>query len=343
MSLINQMLKDLDARHSGTVNPMFAAPQGITLTAHKQSGRMPLARLAAWTAGVALLAGTCLYAARWLDSRSARLASFDDVTQEHIRDVPSVAAVQANLKEPSPQLKVEEPILAEQEHKEDEPAKPATRTPVASPSPTPEAAVEPRSIKTITPRQKADRLFAQAEHALAEQQGQKAEVLLRQALFEYPQHLNARTRLAALLVEKQNDAAAERLLAQGLAGGNFRLELAKPYAQLLAARDALDEALNTLERVAGQGSTDAEWHALRAAILYRLERHAESADAYQLALQQRPAEALWWTGLAIAREHNLQPREALHAYRRAAGLQLTSAVRDYVNQRINALQTTDGL
>lgn len=343
MSLINQMLRDLDARRGGAVNAAFAAPQGITLTTYKQSARMPLARLAAWTAGVALLAGTCFYAARWLESGTSRLASFDVGTQEHIREVASVATVQANFEEPSPQLTVEEPIRAEKEYKDDAPAKPATLTPVASSSQAPEAVVEPRSIKTITPRQKADRLFAQAEDALGVQQGQKAEVLLRQALFEHPQHLNARTRLAALLVENQNDAAAERLLAQGLAGGNFGLELIKPYAQLLAARDALDEALNMLERVAGQGSTDAEWHALRAAILYRLERHEESAEAYQHALQQRPAEALWWTGLAIAREHNLQPREALHAYRRAAGLQLTSAVRDYVNQRINALQTTDGL
>ncbi|MCO6412959.1 MAG: hypothetical protein J5I92_09460 [Thiogranum sp.] len=343
MSLINQMLKDLDARRGSAVNAALAAPQGITVTAHAQSVRLPSARLAAWATGIVLFAGVGFYAMHWWESEPAGTGTFEAVAGAQIPDGRASATAQMTLEAPSPQPVIEELSPAEPEHEDDRIVQSATLAPAAAPSPAPEAVVEPRPIKTITPRQKADRLFAQAERALAAQQGQKGEVLLRQALFEYPRHLSARTRLAALLVGRRNDAAAERLLAQGLAGGNFRLELVKPYAQLLAARDALDEALNTLERVAGQGSADAEWHALRAAILYRMDRHSESADAYQLALQQRPAEALWWTGLAIAREHNLQPREALHAYRRAAGLQLTSAVRDYVNQRVKALQTTDGL
>jgi MSHA biogenesis protein MshN len=107
---------------------------------------------------------------------------------------------------------------------------------------------------------------------------------------------------------------------------------------LLAARGAHQTALTALAMV----RRDAETEALRAAILHRTGSHAEAADAYERALREQPDQAVWWTGLAIAREHNQEPQRALHAYRQAAQLRPSAAVRDYVEQRIQALQTGEG-
>jgi MSHA biogenesis protein MshN len=128
------------------------------------------------------------------------------------------------------------------------------------------------------------------------------------------------------------------MLAAGLAIDPHARALAKPYAQLLAARGALQAALDVLAEV----PPDAETTALRAAILHRIGNHAEAASAYEDALREQPEQAVWWTGLAIAREHNQEPRKALQAYRRAARLQLSDPVREYVEHRMQALQPRDG-
>ena len=137
--------------------------------------------------------------------------------------------------------------------------------------------------------------------------------------------------------EQANDAA-ERLLGEGLAIDSQASALAHPYAQLLAERGALQAALQAL----GDIHPDAESEALRAALLHRAGHHAEAAGAYEDALREQPEQALWWTGLAIAREHNQEPRAALQAYRRAARLQLSGTVRQYVEQRMQALQHREG-
>jgi MSHA biogenesis protein MshN len=165
--------------------------------------------------------------------------------------------------------------------------------------------------------------------------------LLRQALDEYSRHVSARSQLAALHVSRQQEDKAERLLAEGLVTDSNQLALARPYAQLLSARDELVPALEALDRAIGQRQADAETLALRAAILYRIGRHTESASDYRQALQVQPNQALWWTGLAVALEQSSRSAQALEAYQRAVKLPLENPVDDYVKQRIHALSNKD--
>jgi tetratricopeptide (TPR) repeat protein len=200
------------------------------------------------------------------------------------------------------------------------------------------AAVQPSAaVRNRSPEQSAERHFAQAQLALAEQSWQRAERLLGQTLELLPAHVDARTQLAALLVARHANDAAERLLGEGLTIDSQAGALAQPYAQLLAERGALQPALEVLADV----PPDAETEALRAALLHRMGNHAEAAGAYEYALLKQPDQALWWTGLAIAREHNREPREALQAYERAARLQVSGTLRQYIEQRMQALQTRE--
>jgi MSHA biogenesis protein MshN len=215
---------------------------------------------------------------------------------------------------------------------------PAAAPVVASAALEPAVVQPPQPVRNLSPEQSAEQHFAQAQHALAEQNWQRAERLLEETLNVLPAHVEARTQLASLLVTRQANDAAERLLGEGLAIDSQASALAHPYAQLLAERGALQTALDVLAGV----PLDAETEALRAALLHRMGNHAEAAGAYEYALRKQPDQALWWTGLAIAREHNQEPGEALQAYQRAARLQVSGALRKYVEQRVQALQTREG-
>jgi tetratricopeptide (TPR) repeat protein len=85
---------------------------------------------------------------------------------------------------------------------------------------------------------------------------------------------------------------------------------------------------------------DAETLALRAAIFYKLDRHAESAAEYRKALKFYPQRTLWLTGLAVALEQDGQSTQALEAFQRAAKLPLDKPVETYVKQRTHILSNS---
>ena len=350
MSLINQMLRDLDARRSPAGNTPVAALQGVGPVRARRAIRQRGLVLGAW----ALLVATLL-------ALIGLTADHDAPEQLSGTDWAPLALPQPTPRSrstahPSPRLPATSgQVSSARQTEHAAPAAPVEAD--SSPAPTvvnedkqPVAArmvasaalepavVPPQPVRNRSPEHRAEQHFARAQRALAAQNWRDAENLLEQTLELLPAHLEARTQLASLLVARQASQTAERLLGEGLAIDPQAAALAKPYAQLLAERGALQAALQAL----GGIHPDAESEALRAALLHRAGHHAEAAGAYEDALREQPEQALWWTGLAIAREHNQEPRAALEAYRRAARLQLSGTVRQYVEQRMQALQHREG-
>jgi tetratricopeptide (TPR) repeat protein len=194
-------------------------------------------------------------------------------------------------------------------------------------------------VQTLTPREKAERLFSQAQAALANGDDRLAASLLERTLAEDARHDAARKQLGMLMIREGRRAPAESLLADGLQLSPRDSELAKAYAQLLVERGELPAALNALERFAEGVDEDADSLALRAGILDRLQRYGESVTAYRRALHLQPARAVWWTGLGLALEHDGQSAAALAAYRRAARLPAGESVRNFVLQRVRVLES----
>jgi hypothetical protein len=339
MSVINQMLKDLDDRRGPAFGAQIAALQGMGLVnANRIQWQKGLPLIGRSLAAVLVVFVGYQSISWWLNNERSNV-SFDQVPH-----IPHTSAPETPTLETKPPLSP--PVSPGTEAQQiSEPGKANIPQPFTAavnnsklidsqPSPVKKAA----PVKILTPEQKAERMFARAQLAFADHRQQRGEQLLFDALDAFPTHSDARTQLAALLVNRQQPDDAELLLADGLASEPGSLEMAVPYAQLLAERDAPGPALETLDRAIEQSHTNADALALRAALLYRLERHAESAAAYRMALDAQPQRALWWTGLAVALEHDRQPGQALHAYRRAAALPLEQAVADYVAQRIRLLK-----
>jgi len=342
MSLINQMLRDLDKRRGPVKVSHIAALQGMGLININRFKQYDSRSFTAWGMAALLTVIAGYQASIWWNSRSESAPAIASQTDTEATEPEQ----NAQLDTLPPQDNFNAEPLATITNKAEfteqpvdiavvpraEPVQTAQQTP-------PETVIRP--AKLLTPEQKAEHLFARAQQALSSHQQQRGENLLRDALDEYSRHVTARSQLAALLLSRQQEDEAERILSEGLLTDSRQLALARPYAQLLAARGELVPALETLDRAVVQNQADPETLALRAAILYKMKRHTESAAAYRKAVQGQPKRALWWTGLAVALEQDGQSRQALEAFQRAAELTLDKPVDDYVKQRIKVLSNKD--
>ena len=342
MSLINQMLRDLDKGRGPVKASQIAALRGMGLISINRFKRYDSLSLTAWGLAGLLTIVLSYQASIWWNSRPESEPAIAAQT------APETAKPERNaqLDTVAPQDNVNTEPLATTANKAEFQQKPLD-IPVPSRAETVQIAL-PTAVETaskpvtiLTPEQKAERLFTKAQQALSRNQQQRGENLLRKALDEYSRHVSARSQLAALLLSRQQEDKAERLLSEGLLTDAHQLALARPYAQLLAARGELGPALKTLDRAITRRQADPETLALSAAILYKMERHAESAAAYRKAVQGQPKRALWWTGLAVALEQDGQPGQALEAFQRAAELPLDKPVDNYVKQRIGVLSNKD--
>ena len=338
MSLLNQMLKDLDKRRGPLNKSQLAALQGMGLINNTSLLKWHDRRsFTAW--GITgLLAIVLIYPANiwWkkrLEPEPARTAQTMSESAEPEQHVQlETVTTQGEIDSAAPAAA--DPAESVQQDLPGPVAPIAEQAPAVAQTPA-ETVIRP--VKTLTPEQRAQHLYSKAQRALSSNRHKEGERLLRQALDENSRHIGARSQLATLLISRQQRDKAEHLLAEGLVTDPQQFALARPYAQLLAEKGEHISALATLDVAIAQRRADAETLALRAAILYKLDRHTESAAEYRKALQFHPQRALWLTGLAVALEQDGQSTQALEAFQRAANLTLDKPVENYVKQRIHIL------
>ncbi|HXC39056.1 MAG TPA: tetratricopeptide repeat protein [Burkholderiales bacterium] len=228
------------------------------------------------------------------------------------------------------------------------PAVPAA--PPAPPAAPAQAAREPR----IERQNAGGPAAAEAQYARAValiNQGRVSEGMdeLRSVLAAAPRMDSARQTMVALLLEQRRPDEAEALLTQGLALGPGQSAAQNGFAMLLARLmvDRRDNAtaLAVLQKHAGAAAGNADYRAFTAAVLQRLERHAEAVTEYQaaLGLSQQGAgtvqAGVWWVGLGISQEALGRKAEARDAFQRArASGALSRDVAAFVEQRLAQLQ-----
>jgi MSHA biogenesis protein MshN len=113
--------------------------------------------------------------------------------------------------------------------------------------------------------------------------------------------------------------------------------MAMMQARLLAERGELQRAADILQ-TAAIASPSPEDRAFHAAILQRLNRHADAAELYAAALRITPTNGVWWMGLGLslaAEGRNDGAREAF-SRARASGT-LSPELTSYVEQRLRQL------
>lgn len=329
MSVINQMLRELDARGAASTD-LPAAPVG-TVSANRHPAALILGGLGLLAAGAAAIYWMLAAAPKKDDAPAAPVIARQETAATPVAGVP--AQVAPAIQSPT------QPVIAAPP---DEPAIAAPVPPqVAMPAREAVAPVErPLSVppKLLIPVQAAARIVAQAEPAVvkkmaelsleaeAQQHYDDARALrragkfdaaigkYRQALDRNPGMTNARIQLAGLLQESGQADAALSLLKMGY---EQRADdgLAIATGRLLADLGQPDEALGWLAR--GQGSLRPADHALMGALLSQASRHEEASRAYQRALAADPNQGGWLLGLGLALEAQGRVEEARTAYRDA--------------------------
>lgn len=214
---------------------------------------------------------------------------------------------------------------------------PAPATTPASQPPVPAAGTVAKQIRELTPQQSAENEYRKALALI--QQGRVTEAMegLNTALQLDPRHAAARQTLIGLLVEARRFGEAERRLQDGLTLDRAQPELAMALARLQVERGDIDAAVATLERSQSAAPERADYHAFMAALLQRKGRHPEAIEQYRQALRLT-ASAAWQMGLGISLQAENRLQEAREAFGRAkAANTLSPELQAFVDQRLKQL------
>ena len=164
------------------------------------------------------------------------------------------------------------------------------------------------------------------------------EQTLRDVLVRDPEDSADWMRLYETLLDRDEAEAAQAAMIEGLATAAEPSPLASRYARELIVRGDLDQARSVLQEYRPVASFDQDYEALLAWLLQSTEHHREAADAYRTLVAWNSQFGDWWVGLAISLE-NIGDREgALQAYQQARdAAQIKSTLARYASQRIAAL------
>jgi MSHA biogenesis protein MshN len=375
MSVINKMLQDLDRRQAlGAAADPVVRPQATRAGGREWFWRVLVVLLTAalaWMGWVAVQ----LLPRKPLATELAFQAAAEAQTRAAAKQAapPPVAAAPAAsaaidpaaapAEEPKPAaapapaapapsdalrlaLQLETPVRETQpepvkpEAVKVEPPKPAAAKPKAAP---PQAAPAKGTVdKRDRARSAADTAeahFRRAALLLNHGRVSEAQDQLVAALRADASHAAARQAYVAVLLEQQRVDMARRVLQEGLAMDpeqpTFALALARIHTE---QRDYL-AALEVMER-AGSVARNADFQALRGAVLQRLSRHGDAVEAYQNALRGgAQQQATTWIGFGISLEALGRRNEAVQAYRRAlAEGPIAPEAREYAQGRARALE-----
>ncbi|MBI3903725.1 MAG: tetratricopeptide repeat protein [Nitrosomonadales bacterium] len=354
MSLINQMLSDLEKRGAHTL-PGEPAIRPVSVQNRPRKILLPSAIAAlvllSVLAGIGWNRAQPKVAVVHADAQPAPLAV--PQTQPQPQPQPSVADTKTRPPEKKaasstpPASHMSFALSAITPHAAPHHAKPPTTAsapslnktaPDATPAPIAMPSGVDKKIRPLSAQQQADNEFLQANNLM--QQGRSTEAIngYESALRLDASHAAARQSLVGLLLEAKRNADAERVLQEGLdldpAHGNFAMLLAR----LQVERGALPQALETLHKTLPYAGQQADYHAFIAAVQQRLGQHQEAVAHYQSALQLSPDSGVWLMGLGIslqAMQHNDEAREAFrHAIESHT---LNAELQAFVAQRLKEL------
>ena len=236
-----------------------------------------------------------------------------------------------NLAEPA--AKIEKPVVAEK------PTLPVMKVDTAEKTATSNVGTIEKQRRPLTQKQLTDQAFQKAYTALHKGQVQQAEQLFRKVLAGNPRHIKAREMLSGIYIKGGRYVEAGQLLKQGVAINREHSLFRKLYARVLLEQDSLDQAVQVLERTLPQINDDVDYYALLAALYQRQGRHENAIALYQNMLKQNAMVGIWWIGMGISLEKLGDSNAAREAYEKArASGTLAAQMIQYTDNRLAALK-----
>lgn len=333
MSLINDMLRDLDAKRPDDPARLNLQREIRSLPAASRMRLSPLRLLLliglpTLGVGAAWLQLTGQLPALLAASLPAAPAAAPQIPAPELRAAESLATVPPPAAEPL--LAVPDPLAASAPVVTSlpvalpaaPPSAPAVAAPAtASPAVGAQAPAGPVRIEKVptqaTPRDRADAEFQRAEAALAAGRSGEAAEALRAALNHDPAHVAARQLLLRQLLGERRLAEVAALLQEGLDLLPQQTGWAMSLARLQLERGDPAAADATLVRSQSFAEASADYAGFMGHLKTRLGDHRQAISLYARATRLAPADGRWWLGLGLAQEADGRAQEARESLRRA--------------------------
>jgi MSHA biogenesis protein MshN len=340
MSIINQMLRDLDARGAASNEPPAVNHQ-VSLKKRRSGARLLIVLFVLLSAGglagvwvvsnilnqepsppaVALVPPRIVAQVPAIVSRPATPVEVAPVVPVDQPVMPPLPAARPEIKpEPVPVEQKQVVVSAAQTVRPSVAPQPITQKARDVPAPATMSApvmAEPAVVKKLvesTPQMEAQQLYDDAQALRRAGKDEAAMVKYRLALERNSGMQSARVQLARLLQDSGQSEAALTLLK---AGYEHKPDdgLAIAVGRLLADQGRREEALGWLER--GRDGLRPADHALMGAMQSQTLRYEAAVKSYQRALSADPNQGGWLLGLGLAQEAMGRIEEAHVTYRNA--------------------------
>lgn len=364
MSVVNKMLKDLEARegeektHANYQPPVKKSQRlriwvyGLVVAAvvviafalftvpEKSPEPQSVKQQAAQTA-----TGDMESVEEAIFSQSARKPAADPVTEKKAgslltRPISELVAESRAEKNPAPE-KTEESHSTGSMRAIAQPTEEA-ETPIQGPEITESPASHFELTTTADSDKQTQNLRERIRLALAKPDKREAIALMGQLIDAEPENTAVRKKLAAILFAQGQTASARDMLIKTLqmspADHSVRLMLARLYVQ-----QGQPEAAATVLADADQyRPVSADLLAFRAAAAQEHGNYSAALSDYNQLAAMTPDQARWWLGVGISADKLGEGEVASRAYQQALSLrQLNSEVNQFMSQRISALSGGD--
>lgn len=365
MSLINQVLKDLDARQ-----PMHEKPANVSLTAPapEESGFTDWLRLMVWVITLFLVIAYLVYI--WVfepevpeivavqpvsvsvvpssgplktGSALSKNASADDTETGMQVSKPVDQAEEKLPAEKAPaqaEAKIQQQDSAVSLKKDDVAGvnvstgkTPVAYLPLHDDGKPVETGIHKKSEIVVVKTKQSP--LAIARSLLNEGRLTEAERQLQQILKKSPSDIAARELLIGMLLRDKRLSEADSQIEQGLKFYPGRENLVLMQAKMLLDENNIQAAVAVLQKHAQSVKNTIKSRAMLASVFQQQANYTEAAKLYAELVQAAPAESSYWLGLAINLEALGQSEKAVAAYQRAVqsgGLSIS--LQQYAMQRI---------
>jgi len=362
MSLINQMLNDLDQRQAAgstmddsvESQPYIAAPFNTTSKSNRttfiKTGFFILILLSLFiTSYYSYLIYTQQSKADTIntlanqkpDTAHKKSAQIIPVQSQHVQTKIAKAPLQTvpAISKPKPvQRIVSSTALVENMNDEETLSNNQTEALVAEEDYNTDIQSVKKHQLQLNHKQQAEVAYTIGYKLLQQNKIYSAESKLLLALEHNINHIKAREMLVGLYLKMRRKVEARDILMKGIVLLPSYTNFTKLYARLLLDNNETDTAVKILLQHKPALSSDPNYYALLAASYQRQKNHNAAANTYVELLKIKPREGIWWVGMAISLEALNKKQEALNAYEKARQTgTLNTRISNYSSQRLKQL------
>lgn len=335
MSLINQMLKDLEKRRSRDLETSSSLNQNITWESRPKTkafnwpGLLVVIILA-----VLLMVIAYLLWERGSQKSAAVVAEKKTVIIKEKDEVKNVPVIKQPVLRKVKKKKIQEKVIVKNDFSEsvDE----AVDIEEVDDS---ELLKIKKTHRPLNSKQLAEVAYKKGYKFLQQGRTHQGKEFLRKALSLYIPHIKAREMLAGIYIKSGHFVNAAELLSEGVKVVPEYPLFAQLYARVLLEQDNPKLAIKILEHGSARMNIEPDYYALLAATYQRVNNHAKAIEIYLQLVKVRSNVGVWWLGLGISLEKSGKNKEALEAYQRAQKTgSLKSGLVKFTNNRVSALQ-----